>query len=139
MCHGIQVKFANLSKQNKKRNRLHRRAKRNKLTEDWDRFRQFRNFVTLKKRERKNEFLEELDIKASDPTRFGQKDWWKLVESFMEKKGIGLDEIPPIDCNGQIFYSNKEKAEIFNDFFIKEATLNNEDDTHLIFPSLTVS
>ena len=57
----------------------------------------------------------------------------------MEKKGIGLDEIPPIDCNGQIFYSNKEKAEIFNDFFIKEATLNNEDDTHLIFPSLTVS
>ena len=42
----------------------------------------------------KNEFLEELDIKASDSTRFGQKDWWKLVKSFMEKKGIGLDEIP---------------------------------------------
>ena len=34
----------------------------------------------------------------------------------MEKKGIGLDEIPPTDCNGQIFYSNKEKAEIFDDF-----------------------
>ena len=102
----------------KKRDRLHRRAKRNKLTEDWDRFRQFRNFVTLKKRERKNEFLEELDIKASDPTRFGQKDWWKLVKSFTEKKGIGLDEIPPIDCSGQIFYSNKEKADSFNNFFI---------------------
>ena len=54
----------------KQRNRLHCRSKRSELTEDWDRFRQFRNFVTLKKRERKNEFLEELDIKASDPTRF---------------------------------------------------------------------
>ena len=63
-----------LIKRKRKRNRLHRRAKRSKLTEDWDRFRQFRSFVTLKKRERKNEFLEELDIKASDPTRFGQKD-----------------------------------------------------------------
>ena len=66
----------------------------------------------------KNEFLEELDIQASDSTRFGQKDWWKLVKSFTEKKGIGLDEIPPIDCSGQIFYSNKEKADSFNNFFI---------------------
>ena len=74
-------------------NKLHRRAKRSKLTEDWDRFRQFRNFVTLKKRDRKNEFLEEVDIKTSDPTRFGQKDWWKLVKSVMEKKGTKLNEI----------------------------------------------
>ena len=84
----------------------------------------------------KNEFLDELDIKASDSTRFGQKDWWKLVKSFTEKKGIGLDEIPPIGCNGQIFYSNKKKAEISNDFFTKEATLNNEDDTPPDIPEL---
>ena len=103
----------------KKRDRLHRRAKRNKLTEDRDRFRQFRNFVTLKKREKKNEFLQELNIKASHPTRFGQKDWRKLVKPFMEKKGTGLDEIPPINCHGQIFYSNKEKAEISTTFSSK--------------------
>ena len=42
----------------------------------------------------------------------------------------------PIDCSGQIFYSNKEKDEIFNDFFIKEATLNNEDDTPPDIPQL---
>ena len=116
-CKDVPWLTSEIRKLIKKRNRLHRRAKRSKLTKDWDRFRQFRNFVTLKKRERKNEFLEELDIKASDPTRFGQKDWWKLVKSFMEEKGIGLDEIPPVDCNGQIFYSNKEKAEVFNDFY----------------------
>ena len=84
----------------------------------------------------KNEFLEELDIKASDLTRFGQKVWWILVKSFMEKKGIGVDEIPPIDCNGQKFYPNEEKAEIFNDFFIKEATVNNEDNTPPDIPQL---
>ena len=42
----------------------------------------------------------------------------------------------PIDCNGQIFHSNKEQAEMFNDFFIKEATLNNEDDTLPDIPQL---
>ena len=54
----------------------------------------------------------------------------------MEKKGIELDEIPPIDRNGQIFYSNKEKAELFNEFFIKEATVNNEDNTPPDIPQL---
>ena len=34
-----------------------------------------------------------LNIKASDSTRFGQRDCWKPVKSFMEKKGIGLDVV----------------------------------------------
>jgi hypothetical protein len=37
------------------------------------------NTVTDMIRDRKLEYLTELDIKASDPTQFGQKDWWKLV------------------------------------------------------------
>ena len=81
----------------------------------------------MKKRERINEFLEELDIKPSDPTRFGQKDWRKLVKSFMDKKGIEIDEIPPIDYNGQIFHSNAERLKL-SMIFSPEATLNNEDD-----------
>ena len=37
----------------KKRNRLHLQAKPSNLQEDWNHFRQFRNLVTSKKRDRK--------------------------------------------------------------------------------------
>ena len=55
---------------------------------------------------------------------------------FYGEEGIGQKEIPPIDFDGQIFYSNNGKAEIFNDVFIKEATLKNEDDTPPDIPQL---
>ena len=92
--------------------------------------------MILKIRHRKSEFLNELDRKASDPNIFRQKDWWRLVRAFLEKKSIDNDEIPPIDYNGKVYYSNKEKANIFNDFFIKQSTLEHEDDTPPYLPQL---
>ncbi len=92
--------------------------------------------MILKIRHRKSEFLNELDRKASDPNVFRQKDWWRLVRAFLKKKSIDNDEIPPIDYNGKVYYSNKEKANIFNDFFIKQSTLEHEDDTPPDLPQL---
>ena len=92
--------------------------------------------MILKIRHRKSEFLKELDRKASDPNVFRQKDWWRLVRAFLKKKSIDNDEIPPIDYNGKVYYSNKEKANIFNDFFIKQSILEHEDDTPLDLPQL---
>ena len=96
----------------------------------------FRNYVILKIRHRKSEFLQELDRKASDRNVFRQKDWWRLDRAFLKKKSIDNDEIPPIDYNGKVYYSNKEKANIFNDFFIKQSTLEHEDDTPPDLPEL---
>ena len=96
---------------------------------DWRNFRQIRNYVILKIRHRKSEFLNELDRKAPDPNVFRQKDWWRLVRAFLKKKSIDNDEIPLIDYNGKVCYSNKVKANIFNDFFIKQSALEHEDDT----------
>ena len=53
----------------------------------------------------------------------------------MDKKGIEIDEIPPIDYNGQIFHSNAERLKL-SMIFSPEATLNNEDDTPLDIPQL---
>ena len=92
--------------------------------------------MILKIRHRKSEFLQELDRKASDTNVFRQKDWWRLVRAFLKKKSIDNDEIPPTDYNGKIYYSNKEKANIFNDFFIKQSTLEHEDDTPPDLPQL---
>ena len=96
---------------------------------DWRKLRQFRNYVILKIRHRKSEFLKELDRKASDQNLFRPKDWWRLVQAFLKKKSIDHHEIPPTDYNGKVYYSNKERANIFNDFFIKQSILEHEDDT----------
>ena len=85
--------------------------------------------MILKIRHRKSEFLKELDREASDQNLFRPKDWWRLVQAFLKKKSIDHHEIPPTDYNGKLYYSNKERANIFNDFFIKQSVLEHEDDT----------
>ena len=65
--------------------------------------------MILKIKQRKSEFLQELDRKPSDPNVFRQKDWWRLVRAFLKKKSVDNDEIPPIDYKGKVYYSNKEK------------------------------
>ena len=37
------------------------------------------------------------------------------------------DVIPPLAHNGNIYYANKERAIILNDFFIAQSTLEHED------------
>ena len=92
---------------------------------DWDNFHAFRNDVISKIRKRKIQYFDELTEKISNPECFGNKDWWKLVNSILQKKGIGSEEIPPLCENGTILYTNKEKANALNEYFIKQATLEN--------------
>ena len=92
---------------------------------DWDNFHAFRNDVISKIRKRKIEYFDELTEKISNPERFGTKDWWKLVSSILRKKGLGPQEIPPLCENGTILYTNKEMANALNEYFIKQATLEN--------------
>ena len=109
----------------KQRGKIHKKAKRSNSKKDWDNFRAFRNDVISKIRKRKIEYFDGLTEKISNPERFGNKDWWKLVNSILQKKGIGSEEIPPLCENGTILYTNKEKANALNEYFIKQATLEN--------------
>ncbi|MCB4773548.1 MAG: hypothetical protein LGB05_08015, partial [Sulfurovum sp.] len=108
----------------KQRYRLFKKAKRSNKDEDWRAYRTYRNLVTTKIRDRKLEYLNELDLKASDPKQFGTKEWWKLVKQFMNKKGIS-DDIPPIFFNGPLYSSSEDKANALNDYFIQQSILDN--------------
>ena len=66
---------------------------------------------------------------------FGERDWWKLVKSFFKKQGVESDGIPPIEFDGN-YYLNSEKADMLNDFFIKQSTLEHDDDTPPNLPKL---
>ena len=110
----------------KKRNKLHKRAKSSNLQTDWQTFRAIRNEVIDKVRKRKLEYQNELNETVIDPAKFGQKEWWKIVRQFMSKKGIVTDNIPPLTVNGTTHYSNIDKANLFNDFFVSQCVV--EDD-----------
>ena len=47
----------------------------------------------------------------------------------MKKKGMTSDDIPPIQAHGTIHYTNKEKANAFNNFFIEQCTLDDNDNS----------
>lgn len=121
----------------KHRNRLHKKAKQTNNPIEWDNFRNFRNRVTNHIRTRKEEYYCDLNEQINNPQQFGSKDWWKLVNCFMKRKGIDQNEIPPIQIGDKTHYSNKSKADIFNDFFIQQATLENDNDPLPRIPYLT--
>lgn len=110
------------------RNRMYKRALHSRLPNDMANFRIFRNKIISKIRNRKLEYLNSLNDKISDPLNFGNKDWWKLVNIFLHKKGINHDEIPPLQYKDHIYYSNEEKAQVLNEFFVEQCTLVGNDD-----------
>ena len=116
--------------------KAHKLAKLHNNTIYWANFRRIRNDLTKKIRERKAEYLNELDNRISDCSNFNSKEWWKLVKTFMSKKGIETDEIPPLEFNGTVYYSNKDKAEILNTFFSLQSTIPHDNDP---IPNITIT
>lgn len=118
----------------RKKQIIHSLAKRLDSMWCWALFRRIRNILVDKIRKRKEEYDIELDDRINSQIHFGNKDWWKLVNKFMTKKGLSQSEIPPIDNNGIICYSDEEKAEVFNTFFVNQSCVDDEDDP---FPTLS--
>ena len=112
-----------------KKLRIHTLAKRLNSTWCWNLFKRLRNQLTDKIRNRKQEYLLELENKVNDKTCFGSKEWWKLVNRFSAKKGNTQSDIPPLLYNDTVFYSPQEKAQIFNQYFINQSKIQGPDDT----------
>ena len=53
-------------------------------------------------------------------------EWWNIVKQFLSKKGISPDDIPPLEDNGTTYYSNKDKANVFNDYFVSQGSVNDD-------------
>ena len=109
------------------RYKLYKIAKRTDQPQDWTNYRQFRNRVTHLVRRKKDDYDNKLDKKVSDNKNFGNKEFYKLLKQFMNKKGKN-DDIPPIEFEGNIYSSNLEKANLLNNHFIRQSTLDNIND-----------
>ena len=113
---------------------IHIVAKRLDTPEQWAIFRQIRNYYTDEIRNRKREYLLDLDENISCKANFNTKNWWKIVNSFLKNKGMESDEIPAIKTDGTFLEKNLDKANHFNATFKKQSTLSNCDDPLPVIP-----
>ena len=61
------------------------------------------------------------------------KKWWQTVKSFLGKNSD--NDIPPIDDGEKVNFTNNDKADAFNNFFSKNATLDSSNASLPIFMS----
>ena len=94
----------------------------------WELFKRIRNELTNLIRKRKEDYFKEIEDKINSRNGFGNKDWWKLVNRFSLRKGLSQSSIPPIQHGPETIYSTSRKADIFNEYFISQTSLNDEDD-----------
>ena len=131
----------------KLKNMAYNRAKQTNSAGDCDIFRRTRNKYTAAIRKRKIDHDTELDNKISHTSHFSNKSWWKTVSSFLHKNGTEAKTIPPLQSqNGDVVYSARDKAELFNSFFTSQSTVEAKDDpvptiprTNLQIPHLTIT
>ena len=111
-----------------KKERIHTFAKRLNSLWCWNLFKFLRNRLTSLIRKRKEDHMQGMEDRINAPSGFGSKDWWKLLNRFTSRKGISQSNIPPIQIGNEIVYSNLQKSEAFNNYFLNQSRIDNPDD-----------
>ena len=100
----------------RKQNKFYKKYKKNGYkTEDKDILDRIKedSFQAIKKA--RETFLRKQGLKLADPNT-GQKTYWKILNRFLNKNH--LPRIPPILNNDKFIFDCKEKAKLFNDYFV---------------------
>ena len=113
-----------LRKLSRKKNSLHRKAKRTNSPADWNNFRMARNQYTGKIREAASTYKTNLALKLNEGIKTYPKscNWWQIARQFMGKKKGTC--ILAMQCRDHILVENYEKAEEFNNAFLTFATID---------------
>jgi hypothetical protein len=100
-------------------NRLLRKYNKKKLPKDWNLYKTQRNLTVSIIRKEKASYYVKLNAMLSNP-KISAKKWWGVVKS--TNGTIVCSTIPP--RNYIYVYDPKEKAKLFNDYFVSQATLD---------------
>ncbi|KAK6182506.1 hypothetical protein SNE40_010180 [Patella caerulea] len=119
----------------RKRNRLHKKAKRSNLLENWAKFRYQRNHVTGEVRRVKTEFYQQIDHEINE-NNFTEKKCWKLVKTNILNSKQNKSFIPPlVDEQGKILYDAIDKANALNNYFTAQSNLENSNEDPPFIPA----
>ena len=115
----------------RKKNRIHNTAKNSNSVENWEKFKEARNFYFNEIRRLKRLFEESKYTSLAVEGKSNPKKWWTILRQLMDNNAY--DTIPPLDIGDKIVVDNLEKAEAFNTFFSKASAL---DETNANLPIL---
>ena len=120
---------ANIKTAIRQRKRLFKKAKRLNTANAWNIFKNKRNQVTTLLREQKKQYFEKL---AADLRRnsFSSKSWYKTASKFLLYDSKHQD-IPPLETQNGLIETDAEKADVLNDFFVQQSTV---DDSYAQLP-----
>ncbi|MCG7879453.1 MAG: reverse transcriptase domain-containing protein [Candidatus Thiodiazotropha taylori] len=108
----------------RKRKRLFKKAKRTNACVDWTRFKTLRNKTTQMIRDSKQALYDRITAKLTSPT-ISSKDWWSTLKSFIMPNRKST--LPPIEHNNKLYTDDHDKANILNDYFQSQSSLNDKD------------
>ncbi|MEW8545561.1 MAG: reverse transcriptase family protein [Candidatus Thiodiazotropha sp.] len=106
----------------RKRKRTYRNYKKTNYITLWERYKKLRNLVVKEIRTSKSEYFEKLENLINADT-IDPKTFWKASKSLLGKNKK-LHTIPPLFSNGRYAGTDKENANILNDFFSTQSTVN---------------
>lgn len=109
---------------------MHKKAKSLNNETAWVTFRQFRNEVTKQIRKAKSEYQNKL-IDKMKSSNTNTKTWFKLAKQINNKQKHST--IPTLLHNGSTANTEQEKAELLNNFFCSQSSL---DDSNHPLPDL---
>ena len=119
----------------RRQNKLYKKYKRNGfIPDDKVRVDTFRNECFLAINKSKHNYLNNLDNKLTDNST-GQKTYWKIVNSLMNK--CKIPRIPPLLVADKFIINCKEKANIFNEYFLLQCKPISNGSTLPFFQPLT--
>ena len=107
-------------------------VKRGRRLDEWENVRVIRNDTSKMITAAKDNYFASLGRKLSNPN-IGLKKYWSTLNRIINKKNVS--DIPPLIENG-IFVTNfQEKANIFNNHFVQQCSLNI---TRVFFPGVVL-
>ena len=117
----------------RKKDRSHSKAKFSNRRVDWETFKSHCNKYCNMIKNAKKEYVQRLGV-TMESGQGNNKNFWCLAKSVLGKSADCC--IPPLKCDNGLFSSNRDKVELFNEYFVNKCKLDDESSTRI--PSILI-
>ena len=118
-----------IKKMKRKRKRLYDKYMQSRTDTNHKNYKTYRNKVTNEIRKSKKSVTDKISNKLLD-TNLQPKDYWRTLKQFIKPQQ--RSSIPPLNADDVILDDDSDKANLFNDYFTQQTSL---DDTHASLPA----
>ena len=102
----------------RQKERLFNKYKESKANESWEEFKRIRKEYAHEIETAKHEFDETKFSELAANANRNSKKWWSILKDVASEKNVNQDSISPIKHDSEYVTDDKQKANLFNKFFL---------------------